>query len=207
MKNHKNIPLLLPTIGIVIFIGLFIYTASLYPGGSQLDPESVGFDWQRNYWCNLMSEEALNGEINPARPVALTAMVLLCVSMAYFFFLFAEYYEQHLKWRRAIKISGITGMLSAIFIFTSWHDVMTTLLSVAGIVVIIGMIRALYRNKYIPFMIAGIGCMIVIGINNWFYYDERFLAYSPLVQKTAFVLILGWTIALNLNMKRVSLKQ
>ncbi|MGB5430515.1 MAG: hypothetical protein WBM94_12640, partial [Eudoraea sp.] len=66
----KDIATLLPTVGILIFIGLYIYAASLYPGGSQLDSNSLGFDWMNNYWCNLMNENGMNGLENPARPFA-----------------------------------------------------------------------------------------------------------------------------------------
>jgi len=69
MKSAKDLLTLLPTFGILIFCGLFVYAASLYPGGSQADINSDGFNWVHNFWCNLMLENALNGRENPARPV------------------------------------------------------------------------------------------------------------------------------------------
>ena len=194
----------LPTLGIVTFIGLYIYSTTLYPGGSQADINSVGFDWRNNYWCNLMSLEAMNGLENPASPVALAGMVILCLSMTLFFFQFADYFVKSRNWKMTIKISGALAMLSAIFIFTGYHDIMTTILSICGVVGIIGIIRALHKNNLKFFMVSGIICMALVGINNLFYYNENLIKYLPVIQKVAFVLILSWTIGLNLIMKTKS---
>ncbi len=204
LKSAKNLLTLLPSLGILIFIGLFFYSASLYPGGSQADINSLGFDWSNNYWCNLMSEKSLNGLENTARPAAMIAMVILCSSMTLFFFQFANYFEKNRYWKMIIKIAGTLAMLSAIFIFTKYHDVMTTILSICGVVGIIGILRALHKNKMIFFKISGIICMILIGINNLFYYNENLIKYLPIVQKIAFILILSWTIGLNFKMKNKS---
>ena len=204
MINLKRLLKYLPTIGIIIFICIYIYASNLYPGGSQADINSMGFDWSNNYWCNLMRENGLNGVKNDARPIALIGIILLCGSMIVFFFQFANHFERNLNWRMAIKISGILAMLSASFIFTEYHDIMTTILSICGIVVIIGMIRALYLNQSILLMVMGILCMIIVGLNNFFYYSEDLIQYSPVVQKCAFVLILSWTIILNIIAHRKS---
>ncbi|NNK90643.1 MAG: hypothetical protein HKO89_08560 [Saprospiraceae bacterium] len=207
MKNIKALLRLLPTFGILIFIGLFIYSTTLYPGGSQADINSVGFDWRNNFWCNLMSKEAMNGLDNPASPVALTGMVILCASMTLFFFLFANYFVKNSTWKMTIKIAGALAMLSAVFIFTKYHDIMTTILSICGVVGIIGIIRALHINNLRFFKISGIICMALIGINNLFYYNENLIKYLPIVQKVCFILILAWTVGLNFKMKRKEVQQ
>ncbi len=204
MLNAKDFLRLLPTLGILIFVGIYFYATTLYPGGSQADANSVGFDWGNNYWCNLMRENSLNGIQNRARPVALAGITILCSSMILFFFLFANHFEKNRNWRMAIKISGALGMLSATFIFTEYHDIMTTILSICGTVVIIGMIRALHKNQLTFFKVVGVFCMLIIGLNNFFYYSESLIQYSPVVQKIAFVMILSWTVGLNLKMKKIS---
>ncbi|NNL15069.1 MAG: hypothetical protein HKO81_00325 [Flavobacteriaceae bacterium] len=197
MKSAKNLLAYLPTIGILIFIGLYIYSASLYPGGSQADINSVGFDWMNNYWCNLMSEKSMNGQENPASPVALFAMVILCSSMTVFFFQFANYFAKSRNWKMTIKIAGTLSMLSAVFIFTRFHDVMTTILSICGVIGIIGIIRALHKNKMTFFKVSGIISMSLVGLINLFYYNENLIKYLPVVQMVAFILILAWTVGLN----------
>lgn len=202
MINLKRSLRFLPTIGILVFIGIYIYASKLYPGGSLADVNSIGFDWRNNHWCNLMHESGMNGIQNQARPVAITGITILCISMIIFFIQFANYFEKSRNWNIAIKISGALGMLSATFIFTKYHDVMTTILSICGIIVIIGMIRALHNNKLTFFKIMGIICMLIIGLNNFFYFNEDLIQYSPLVQKGAFILILSWTIGLNFIIQR-----
>ncbi len=187
--------------GILVFIGIYIYASKLYPGGSLADINSIGFDWRNNHWCNLMRESGLNGIQNQARPIAIAGISILCCSMIIFFIQFADYFEKNRNWKIAIKISGGLAMLSATFIFTRYHDVMTTILSICGLVVIIGMIRALHNNQLTFFKVMGIFCMLIIGLNNFFYYNEDLIQYSPLVQKVAFILILSWTVGLNLKMK------
>ena len=200
MTDTKRLLSYLPTIGILIFVGIYFYATRFYPGGSQSDPDSIGFQWRNNHWCNLLAEESMNGHENPARPIALTGLVILCSSLILFFFQFADYFEKDRKWNLAIKISGTLAMSSAIFIFTTMHDLMTTVLSVSGIVVIIGMIRALHRNKLTVYAIIGALSIAIIALNNLFYFNEYLTEYSPLIQKAGFVLILSWTIGLNVRM-------
>lgn len=197
MKIWKNLYALLPTFGILTFIGLCVYAATLYPGGSQADANSVGFDWYHNYWCNLMSEKGMNGQDNPARPYSIFAMVLLCLSMIRFFFQFARAFVVSKFWKLTIIIAGILSMGSAMFIFTSHHDVMTTILSVGGVFGIFGIIRTLHKNKMTFYKISGIICIVIIGVNNLMYYDKDLIEYLPLLQKFSFILILAWTIGLN----------
>nr|WP_297788690.1 hypothetical protein [uncultured Allomuricauda sp.] len=207
MINPKGLLRFLPTIGILVFIGIYIYASNLYPGGSLADVNSAGFDWLNNHWCNLMRENALNGVQNQARPVAIVGITLLCASMIIFFFQFANHFETNRNWNITIKISGALGMLSACFIFTIYHDIMTTILSVFGTLVIIGMLRALYKNRLIMLMVMGVFCILIVGMNNYFYYNENLTQYSPIIQKIAFVLILSWTVCLNLTINKNALKQ
>ena len=207
MKTAKDLLVLLPTFGILIFIGLFVYSASLYPGGSQADPNSVGFDWSNNFWCNLMREKGLNGQENPARPVAIPAMIVLGTSMTLFFFLFANHFVRNRAWKITIKISGALAMLGAAFMFTIYHDIMTTILSVFGTLVLIGMIRALHKRNLTFFKISGMVCIVLIAINNLMYYSEDLVIHLPVVQKINFVLIFAWTIGLNYLMTKKNLLQ
>lgn len=191
---------LIPTFGILIFIILHVYAANIYPGGSPKDPNSLGYDWFNNLWCNLMSENALNGHKNPARPVSIFAVIVLGSSMIIFFFQFAKFFVKDKIVKNIIKTTGILAMVSAAFIFTKYHDFMTTILSISGLLGIISIIRTLHINKMFLFKIFGIICLIIIGLNNLFYYNEKFIDYLPLVQLIDFICILTWTIGLNLKM-------
>ena len=197
----------MPTYGILIFIGFYVYAASLYPGGSQADINSVGFDWINNYWCNLMNENGMNGLENPARPIAIIAMIILCSSLALFFIQFAKLLVKNVTWKMIIQILGTLSMLSAILIFTKYHDIMTTISSAFGLLVVIGIIRTIYKSNLVLFKISGIICILLLGINNLIYYSGKFIDYLPLIQKITFVLVLTWIVGLNLKMKNKNVLQ
>ena len=102
----KNMLVLVPIFGTMLFVVLYIVATFLYPGGSQVDKNAVGFSWTNNYWCNLLNENAINGQLNPAKPVALTAMFLLCFTLAYFWFLFPNKINLNHKLKLVIQISS-----------------------------------------------------------------------------------------------------
>src|SRR5829696_8591889 len=85
----KSGQLLWPLAGIMLFVILYIFAAILYPGGSQADKRSIGFSWLNNYWCNLVNEKAINGQVNIAQPLAIFAMFILGLSLAVFWYQFA----------------------------------------------------------------------------------------------------------------------
>ncbi|TJY33929.1 hypothetical protein [Pontimicrobium aquaticum] len=205
MKSFKDLLIFLPTFGILIFVVLFVYAASLYPGGSQADINSVGFDWFNNFWCNLMLENALNGQENLARPTAFIAIIILCSSVALNYYYFASIFEKNRAWKLILKISGTISMVSAVFIFTKYHDVMTTLLSVFGTFGIIAIMRRLHKNNMTFLKISGIVCIILVVMNNLFYYIENLIEYLPVIQKMTFIVILTWVIGLNLKMRNKKL--
>lgn len=197
----------MPTFGILIFTGLYIYAASLYPGGSQADINSTGFDWANNYWCNLMNENGMNGVENPSRPFAISSMIILCSSLALFFFQFVKHFAESGIWKPIIQISGTLSMISAVLIFTKYHDLMTTISSIFGVLVVVGIIRIIYKSDLTVFKISGIVCIILLGINNLIYYSENYIEYLPIIQKITFVLILAWIVGLNLKMKNKNVLQ
>src|SRR5690348_15618303 len=59
--------------------------ASLYPGGSWTEPRSAGFSPLRNFWCDLVRTQAINGADNSAsRRVSCVAFVALALGLWWF---------------------------------------------------------------------------------------------------------------------------
>ncbi len=98
-------------------------------------------------------------------------------------------------------------MISAILIFTEFHDLMTTISSIFGVFVVIGIIRTIYNSELKTFKVSGIICIILLGINNLIYYSGNYIEYLPFIQKITFVLVLTWIIGLNLKMKNKNVVQ
>jgi hypothetical protein len=82
--QKRDMGLLAPLFGTIVFVCLYLLAAAYYPGGSQADPNAKGFSWLNNYWCNLLNENAMNGQHNSARPMAVTAMAVLGLTLAGF---------------------------------------------------------------------------------------------------------------------------
>ncbi len=203
--NRTNQSLILnriPPIGILCFGLLYAFASTLYPGGSQADVNSVGFDWVNNYWCNMMNESADNGEPNPARRLAIFSMVLLCSSLGVFFYQFAEYLTTHHRWKMIIKIAGILSMVSAAFMFTQFHDVLTIISSFFGLFVLIGILLEIFRRGLLKNKLIGLLCLILLGMNNYIYYTEFYIKHLPLIQKITFIIVLLWIVALNFEVRR-----
>ena len=196
----------IPVIGIVIFVGLYIFSSTLYPGGSQANLNSEGFDWINNYWCNLMNEKGMNGQPNPAKPYSIIAMIILCLSLMFFFIQFAQIYSKSKIWKRIIKTSGIISMSFAILIFTKYHDLMTTLSSIFGLFVVIGIIREIYKSKLSIYKITGVICILILGLNNYIYYTQQFIEVLPLLQKITFAIVLLWISGLNFEINKKKIK-
>lgn len=183
--------------GILSFVGLYMYSAKLYPGGSQANLNSIGFDWINNYWCNLMSDQGMNGQWNPAKPFAITAMIILCVSLALFFVQFARKFARSQFWKFIIQNFGILTMTFAVLIFTDYHDLMTAISSILGVFVVIGIIWEVYKSNLFFFKLGGILCILLLGANNYIYYIGQWIEYLPIIQKITFAFVLIWIIGLN----------
>ena len=195
---------MLPSIGICLFVLFYLYASTLYPGGSQIDAQSSGFDWVHNYWCNLTSLVAINGAFNPARPYAIAAMFLLCASLGLFFVQFAQRFVDHQAWKRAIQWGGILSMIFSSLIFTEYHDLMTILASIFGLFAVLGIIRSILQSDLRAYKIGGLLGIFLLAVNNYIYYTQHFLIALPLLQKITFAFILAWILGLNVEIYRKS---
>jgi hypothetical protein len=63
----------------------------------------------------LLNNNAVK-EINPVRPIAIGALLILCGSIAFFFFLINAFFSELKATARTIQVSGITSMVFASFI-------------------------------------------------------------------------------------------
>ena len=183
--------LLLPVAGSLLFVVLYALAAQRYPGGSQFDPTTLGFSWTQNYWCNLLNEKALNGQMNPARPIALAAMGVLGASLALFWALFPRHAGFSKTGRLAVQLSGAVSMGLGLFIFTDFHDVLINVASLCGLVALIGTFIGLWKLGYKRLLWLGLFNGLLVALNNALYYSDL-RQYLPIVQKITFLTFLLW---------------
>ncbi len=196
--RQKRIWMLIPVFGIIIFMVLYVIAAFLYPGGSQVDKNSSGFSWTNNYWCNLLNSYAINGQPNPARPVALTAMAILCGTLAFFWYLFPTQINFSELGRLVIQIAGAVSMTIALFLFTDFHDMIINLASLFGFIALIGTFAGLYKIKFYYLFWLGMLNVLLVALNNYVYYSNGLILYLPVIQKISFAFFLLWIGCINL---------
>ncbi|WP_168194544.1 hypothetical protein [Antarcticibacterium arcticum] len=190
-----------PTLGILIFGALYAYSSTLYPGGSQANINSEGFDWVHNYWCDLMNENGMNLEPNPASPVAVSAMMILCISLMSLFIRFAGNFANHPVWKKVIMICGTISMICAILVFTRYHSVMIAVSSLFGLFTLVGIIFEVYNSNLKALKFGGLFCILLLAVNNYIYYSREWVEILPLLQKITFALVLLWLIGINYSLK------
>jgi len=172
-----------------------------YPGGSQADAQSLGFDWVNNYWCNLMNITGINGETNPSRPIAIVAMTLLCGSIAIFFYQFAQFFTLSPNWRILVKVGGISSMILAAFMFSEYHDILTIISSLFGLLAVIGVVKSIHQSDLVAYQITGLLCVLLLLINNMIYYSSFGIEWLPLLQKLTFFIVLVWILGVSLEIR------
>lgn len=175
----------------LFFVILYIVATLFYPGGSQHDKTATGFSWLHNYCCNLLNTTAMNGEQNNAKPIAIAALSVLCVSLATFWYQFPRYMGFQKSYRIAVRISGITAMATALFLLTPYHDAVINIAGIAGVIALAGTLVGLYKNSWRGLFLFGLFNLLLVGVNNYLYYATN-LFYLPVVQKITFACFLLW---------------
>jgi len=149
-----------------------------------------------------MSEKGMNGKINSARPIAIFAMIILCASVSVFFYQFAEFLTQNNTWKFLIKISGFGSMIFATLMFTDYHNLMTIISSLFGLVAVIGIIKEIYGSNFSRYKLAGIFCFLLLGLNNVIYYSTALIEWLPFIQKITFLVVLIWIVGVNNEIRK-----
>jgi hypothetical protein len=192
-SNRSKYSWILATfIGSFLFVILYVIAAFLYPGGSGTDKTAIGYDWTNNYWCNLLSEKAINGQTNTARPIAVIAMFVLCLSLSTFWILFPALTQLKKYHRLLIQVAGTVCMLTSFLLLIRIdHDLAVNTSSLFGLIAMIGTLIALYQLKWKWLVAIGLFDLLLVALNNYLYHSNEMM-YLPIVQKFSFLSFLVW---------------
>jgi hypothetical protein len=182
----------MPLLGIPCFLLLYVIATLFYPGGSQADHNAAGFSWLHNYWCNLLNHKAINGQDNPAQPIAITAMVVLCISLTVFWYCFPSFTTAKKVPQQVVRYSGTLAMVAASSLGVLEHDWVTNIASLLGVIAVIGTLVILKKERWQFLFGYGLVNVLLVGINNLFYYNAHLIYYLPLIQKITFASFLLW---------------
>ena len=191
MRSKHFLPL-----GITLSLVLLAVAVSKYPGGSQLNANSIGFDWKQNYLCNLFGETAVNGAPNNARIWAISGWFIMCTTIAAFFISFAK--KIILKSAaRVIRYCGILGMIAAFLAVTPLHDGAITAALVFSMISVVYITASLFKTKSTWLKILSILTLIIAYSTAAVYYTRFHLEILPTLQKVTLVAFLIWMLSLH----------
>jgi hypothetical protein len=187
--------------GILISLCLLMIAALVYPGGSQQDSHSTGFDWRQNYISNLFSPQAMNGADNSSRVWAITGWALLCITVAIFFFDFSKKIPS-VGPARIIRYGGIAGMFFGIQVATPLHDSMVTVSGILMLVSLFYIAVFVFKSRLTLLKILAIIVIVLFEVCNYLYYTRSRLDLLPVAQKTTLLAGLVWILSLQYFTKR-----
>lgn len=136
----------LPVIGIAVALSLFVVAVSRYPGGTMDCAGTVGYSLAHNFISSLFAPRALNGAANPARYIAIPALLLLCLSLGVVFRQTSRKARSRVH-RKVIEAGGIGSMVYIFLIATPMHDSMVSVGLLFSLVAVLATAHMLYLER------------------------------------------------------------
>lgn len=186
----------------VIIASVLLFIATLnYPGGSQHDAKSVGYDWGNNYLCNLFSAKAVNGMDNPARPWADVGMLIFCVTLGGFFISFSSRIPSKTA-AAIIKYCGAGALIAGFLAITPLHDPMMPVVSVLALLSCFYITVFVLKSKLLFLKFLSIICLILFYACVYVYFTRTHLEILPVLQKASFFVDITWVLTLEYFTKK-----
>lgn len=180
-------------IGILLSVALFSIATLKYPGGSQRDKSSIGYDWKNNYVCNLFDSKAVNGLPSPTRPWADSGMIILGASFALFFYQSSKKMPTR-GTARLIRYAGTGSMLLAVLVVTPLHNAVITIAGTGALVCMFYMSVFLFKSNLLFMKALSVAALLVFYCCTYIYYTRSHLELLPIVQKVWLLFIVAWTL-------------
>lgn len=196
-KPPKPVFLLLPLLGMFLFVGLYILAALTYPGGSWLNQGTEGFSFWNNYLCDLLDKYAINGDLNSGRYYARASLGVLCASLIYLWFYLPERFNKEAWFVKVMWFSGILALGITLLLSSGTHDITVRIAGFFGVIALICCCLALLKEKLIGLFALGIFCLLIFSVNYYIYESGVAIKALPLIQKITFVACLCWFVMLN----------
>ena len=165
---------------LVTSVILIVIATLVYPGGSLLDKNSIGFDWSKNFISNLFATKAINGSENPGWIWALIGMAFYSVGYGVFFINMSKKISSR-QWATVLKMIGATNILFIFLIATPLHDLGT----ISIILTLIGLFTITVFILKSKLHLLKICCIICLLTYYCFFtvFGLGYLGWSVIMQK------------------------
>ena len=184
--------LILPLLGMGLFLVLYVIAAINYPGGSRIDTNQIGFSFYNNYLCDLLDDFAINGELNIARFFARAALGLLCASLMLLWYHLPKLFSVTSINRTIMRLSGLVSLFITLFLASGTHDLILRIAGVFGIIAVFTASIELYKSQLYKLMFFGILCLCIFFANYYIYETGIYIELLPLIQKITFIAFIIW---------------
>ncbi|HVG15101.1 MAG TPA: hypothetical protein VM935_09075, partial [Chitinophagaceae bacterium] len=94
---------------------------------------------------------------------------------------------------------GFLSMVISAFIFTHHHDTVINVAGMFGLIALTGTLIGLRKLGWTTFLYLGVFIVLLVGLNNLFYYQKSLMFYLPVVQKITFLFFLLWICLINMR--------
>ncbi len=196
-KAPKPTILLLPLFGMLLFVILYILAAFKYPGGSWVMPQQNGFSFWNNYLCDLLDQNAINGELNTARYFARTSLTVLCLSLVLLWYYLPSLFKGKNLNKNIMWLSGIAALVATSFLSSGAHDRTVRIAGFFAVIAFLTCFVELLKARHIKLLVFGIGCLIIFLVNYYIYETGLYIRLLPVIQKITFVCFIIWFIMLD----------
>ena len=186
----------MPALGVGLGLVLILWAAHLYPGGSDADPGSAGYDWSRNFISALFGPTAINGQPNPGRGFAAAALALWCIALGFSFWRISRHTASP-RLAKVLEISGIGSAVYALLVATPMHDLMVTIGLGFSLTAISTTVVILARNREWPLFAWGCLSLALSGLSASLYFSGAGAEVLPLIQKVNVSSLAGWILTVN----------
>ncbi len=204
----KPFVVLLPLVGMVLFVVLYVLAAIDYPGGSWIVREQEGFSFWNNYLCDLLDFKAINGELNTARFLARSSLGILCTSLILLWYYLPALFLKKNTNLVVMWLAGILALLTTMFLAAGTHDIIVRIAGFFAVVAFISCFIELYKANYLSLLFWGIVCLLIFLVNYYIYETGIFIRSLPVVQKVTFICFIVWFSFLDISFyKYLKLKQ
>ena len=186
----------LPIAGLLVYVILYSYAVSNYPGGSVSYPNSSTYSFSHNLLCDAMDLKTPNGTLNASRPLAVVAHVVLSVSMILFFIILPKLFAKQNLNTMLMRLCGVLSITALVFLFTSYHDPLVVVTAIFGVLAMTPFfleLKTIKNKSYKILVYIGVSLSILVFL-SFISNIGRF--YLPLLQKVSFfidAIWIGWT--------------
>jgi hypothetical protein len=199
-------------LGAAQFVVLSAVAMALYPGGTEFDPTPDHYRFWTNTFSDLGRTRAHDGADNTTAAVLYhTALGLLSASLAAAWWMLPTLAPNHrpLKWFiracGALCVAGALGVaLTPADVSGIWHGVTIGVAAVPGMVGIVSLVVATWRDAACPRWVALLGAAVLLAAGahftqyvHHFWLGGAWTPAAPAVQKIFAALAMGYLLAVS----------